>query len=410
MKQRLCHPALWIVLACLGCSSETSPTRGSARSGATGPMDTASAAVEERDAAAGDVASPCVPGATRCTPDGRRVEICIGDDRWVDKEGCASTCTEGLCTGNCLEGERRCGRRQRPEVCTRAGDWSREASCEFVCVGDGVCSGECKPGDTRCGGADDRTPQSCGPDGRWSAGEACPFLCSSGSCAGSCTPGARRCGVDQRPELCSAMGTWEPQDACPFICRGDGECGGECRPGDGACEGNTTRSCGDDGMWDTGRECKGQACVEGECIGECEPGGRMCRGDALATCDARGRYEDDDCPARCSGGRCVDCLSDSDCAQDALCQEQRCVTIACFGPPINGQGTGAACCDSRCGAATFELSMAEDPDGLSPESKGCGQPNCGRSRAGPEGCCTGTIRTSGRSCKEKRSAPCWLEQ
>lgn len=429
-------PTLLMLLACFACSDDAvvrpvapkrdraATSRGNAAvppgesfsdrdSGAAEPGSDAAAPDAATDA--GGLVTPaapdtnCTPGATRCVEAEARVEICIADGRWVEKEVCASVCSDGKCTGDCAVGQRRCDDEGRPQSCDRRGQWVAETACEFVCSGEGQCGGECTPGQHRCGGSDELTPESCDERGAWvGQGPACQFICDGGSCSGTCEPGARRCGDNGVPEECSKTGSWERQPACPFVCSGAGDCTGECRPGTADCVLNSPRLCDAQGHFQQLGPCSGQACVGGQCVGECEPGERTCRGDMLGTCDGTGRYRDQACPAHCSEDRCVECLTDGDCAENALCQGNSCVAIACFGPPINGQGTSGACCDSRCGVAGFEVPTAEDPDGYTPASKGCGQPNCGHSRAGADSCCTGTIRMSGRSCKDKRSAPCWL--
>jgi hypothetical protein len=251
----------------------------------------------------------CSEGALRCAPAGTMVESCR-DGIWSAKESCDAVCSNGVCTGTCRAGDKRCGTDNTPETCTAAGLWTPAAQpCPYVCSGQGVCGGGCKPESKRCGSADKLTPETCDASGKWIASTPCSNVCSSGSCGGSCVPGRRQCGANETPETCSPQGTWEPEPRCMFLCMGQGMCSGECRPGTKRCSGMgvlTPQTCDGDGHWVTATPCP-YVCGSGVCGGVCSPGARQCGSNQIPQiCDASGLWSDlTKCPFVCSGqGTC----------------------------------------------------------------------------------------------------------
>lgn len=144
----------------------------------------------------------CTAGERRCAASGKAVERCSAEEAWLVREICSTSCEQGVCTGSCRAGAKRCAPNQLQERCDEAGNWVTAQACMYACDQD-ECSGECRPGDRRCGGPDDLTPETCDEHGQWLAQAACAGLCANGSCAGSCQPGERKCGLDERPEPAS---------------------------------------------------------------------------------------------------------------------------------------------------------------------------------------------------------------
>jgi sulfatase modifying factor 1 len=122
----------------------------------------------------------------------------------------------------------------------------------------------CRPGEATCDGA---VPKSCGADGLWVSGEACPYACTgAGLCSGVCAPGARDC-ESQQPRLCDASGQWQPIGApCQNVCS-EGTCGGVCVPDTTRCDSDTPQTCDASGQWVGETACGGTTtCQAGTCV------------------------------------------------------------------------------------------------------------------------------------------------
>jgi hypothetical protein len=300
--------------------------------------------------------------------------------------------------GACETGRRRCGTEQTPEVCVEGVQWAREGqACPNVCTGEGMCTGDCKPGAKRCGGTNMLIPETCDEAGKWVAGTACANLCSSGSCGGSCRPGDMQCGANQTPETCSPMGTWEPGNACQFVCTGAGVCGGLCRPGAVQCAGNQVQTCTAAGDWKDSQTCP-FVCTAGACTGNCVPTDRQCNGNTPQTCVAGKWVDGDACPkvgdkpgqctgkGMCGAGACPPATNDCGGNQCRACCSQCCSNSMC---PRVGDKPGV-CNNGTCGAGSC-------PQGTSD----CGGNQC---RACCSECCNDSMCGNNESCRNGRCA------
>jgi hypothetical protein len=74
--------------------------------------------------------------------------------------------------------------------------------------------------DVRC---ENKTPETCGPNGQWVKGADCAHVCNNGICSGECDPPARQCDRDV-PQQCDANGLWVSEAACALGCMGMGVC------------------------------------------------------------------------------------------------------------------------------------------------------------------------------------------
>ncbi|HET7545111.1 MAG TPA: hypothetical protein VFK05_34840 [Polyangiaceae bacterium] len=276
----------------------------------------------------------CVAGASRCTKDGKGVELCGPEgDRWLtlfcaasqncDADQGKATCSGWLCTpgtGGCSKDAR------RVEVCSADGESTlvdHECSATQVCTAGTCKEVVCTPGLSYCkagavlrcsdDGTSSTSVQVCGAD---SFCDDATAQCSTNACK----PGTQTC-QGNAAVRCKADGSgFETTDDCgkSSICTN-----GACRAL--LCEPNT-RSCDDQGhvllcnasgtavtvvdTCDSGQHCVQTASSTGCVANGCSANGSSCIGDVLVTCNADGsalQAATTDCAASnqvCYGGAC----------------------------------------------------------------------------------------------------------
>ncbi|WP_437568369.1 DUF1566 domain-containing protein [Sorangium sp. So ce542] len=261
---------------------------------------------------AGVCTGECAPGQKRCaeiTP-----QQCDRNGAWQDETKCPHYCKDGQCT-ECKPGALSCDEdNNRPRICDESGRWRNRGSVcsEQTCV-DGVCTGECAPGQKRCAGT---TPQECARNGAWQDGELCDTgtHCSGGACVVTCTPGDLQCDGDQ-PQRCDGAGEWvNDGKACP-PCVGCDDSTARCalmpKP-DGA-------TCTASDKCTLTAECQGGDCIplsRVTCVtaevcspGICDPSTGSCAAPDRTPCE-----DGDACtmPSSCQAGVCTSSSPSSD--------------------------------------------------------------------------------------------------
>lgn len=180
----------------------------------------------------------------------------------------------------------------------------------------------------------------CREDGSGWDADPCPVgtLCFEGSCQDlECVPGSVEC-RDDGVVTCLDDGTgWseaapcEPTESCI-----DGECSEDiCEPGEQRCsdEGDLEHCNSTGTQWETLAPCPaGTSCVDDEvCLPDgCTSGQTECGPTTLYTCNDEGSWEGVACPPDqpCIFGRCVECVSDSSCADGMVCEDGACTASA----------------------------------------------------------------------------------
>jgi hypothetical protein len=194
-------------------------------------------------------------------------------------------------------------------------------AAETVC--DGVDLYHC----VDMGGADAK--DTCGSAARCRAG------ISTGRC-GICDPGAYRC-TDARLESCSLTGEWQMEKTCASaeLCA-QGLTKHSCDPmaceaGSFDCSNGQLRPCKADLTdFDEGTACDPALCDNkaGRC-NECQPSTATCSGTTVTSCSGDGKKSQQACTgskALCQNGKCVECVSASDCKPTSACRASACNT------------------------------------------------------------------------------------
>jgi hypothetical protein len=341
----------------------------------------------------------CTVGTTRCATGAPAVEVCTLNGDWKFYKTCIAICENGACAGMCTPDDKQCGADQKPETCSKEGQWvTATDACPSVCSGKGECTGECKPGLKKCGDAPNNlTPYECDDKGKWVAKTPCLNFCSNGSCSGTCMPNKVQCASSgNKTEICGPMGTWEPGQACTGKACVTGACVGVCEPNARQCgANNTTQVCDKTGSWKDEKACTGQTCVKGACVGVCEIGApKRCSpdGKAVQSCGAGGVWTNgDSCANGCTAAACNVCKPNSKiCAGTAL-------------RTCNGSGSGWVVpdtdCKIRCDATALRCidceKKAEVCDGLDNDCDGIADNNVPTKPCSPA--CAGTQRCVGGS-------------
>ncbi|MEY4582556.1 MAG: hypothetical protein RL701_7259, partial [Pseudomonadota bacterium] len=250
----------------------------------------------------------------------------------------------------CLEsGKLRCSSStpQAREACV-AGKWAPYAACPTsqVCAGpDTVQPGQClalaevcrsRPRMRTCDGSG--MLYECGPDGdvvgtpsRCGSADLCMAGLPTGVCA-TCLPGSFMCSGASLL-ICSTDGSGlVAKDSCASAELCDAQAGtcktAVCEVGQRTCMGRDLYACN---STQTAYQ-KQSACPSGcssqrsEC-NACDPSSApRCSGDTtLIACQADGSGEESMiCPKACSEGRCVDCVSPSQCTSNDPCRPSQC--------------------------------------------------------------------------------------
>ncbi len=146
----------------------------------------------------------CTAGQSQCAGENSR-QLCQ-DGQWAAPVPCVeSTCYEGQCAGECVQGERRCAE-SVPQECDAIGTWQSKSAClgEQSCQA-GACIGGCTPGDRRCLGGQ---PELCGEDSKFHDLGSCQAhqVCDLGVCVGgsSCQDLAPACGLEKGESCCDS--------------------------------------------------------------------------------------------------------------------------------------------------------------------------------------------------------------
>lgn len=103
-------------------------------------------------------------------------------------------------------------------------------------VDSGMSDGtaQCASGTTEC--VSDTQEKVCGPDGQWSQGNACKYVCISGACGGVCVPGTSTCSTSgPTVQVCDANGQWGPSTKCQVTCGNVQYPGSACCSSAGTC-------------------------------------------------------------------------------------------------------------------------------------------------------------------------------
>lgn len=234
------------------------------------------------------------------------------------------------------------------------------------------------PAGTICEGA---TLHECDGNGMVVSSETCmsEAFCqigtTSGACA-QCVPDSFQCEAEQLKQ-CSAEGQWVDKEVCASaaLCK---EAAGACTemvcmPNMATCssDGATLRICNEDGSdFADQQNCGAGLCdaAAGKC-NKCMPGMKTCNGNALVTCSADGQNVTEvvcmpsggecatascrnnacvpgikplssPCTAgKCDAtGRCVACITSSDCPDPGPCNDRTCTLGAC-GTRVKGAGS-----------------------------------------------------------------------
>ena len=226
----------------------------------------------------GDCDDLCTEGAGRCS--GILIQRCDRDPDegclvWSDAESCPGEqfCSADECRDECVDAceadARRCASSTSYQVCElqESGclEWSPEQSCGAgtACEGDGLCGGDCTDGELRC--HDASQVEECVTN-TWEIVETCALGCVDGACATdvTCSPGEYRC-YGNNVETCNATGTaWMHVSSCAVSCD-SGLCTGACEPDETRCNGSDVEQCNATGAaWDLVETCT-TFCSMGRC-------------------------------------------------------------------------------------------------------------------------------------------------
>ena len=302
----------WQVTQCL--SPQTcSPTAGGACS------STASNAA---------CASQCLPGQTRCSPDGASIQTCGASGSWVAGATCnaaanqacvidaggQAVCGDGICAegaaGVCVLA----GGATLFRACGSDGKLGAPAPCALgVCEPDamhalvaglspGVCVAQCRPGEQQCVG--NNAYQTCGANGTWkSAVTQCPS-------------------ADGAPSSCFAF--TQPSGALATVC-------GACRPGSHRCANsgggldggagmlNELETCDSTGRWGAATPCTVGVCAPSgandvACVAQCIPGSTLCVGQSASVPGTP--YQGSEASVACTAQGMIPAFTGGSCASD----------------------------------------------------------------------------------------------
>lgn len=334
----------------------------------------------------------CMPGTSECLSS-VEVRTCNTSGKWSNTSCTDSACVPqgadtAVCGGSCQPGARGCGGSGdlQPQVCDSEGNWVDNGSaCGGACT-DGVCTGTCMEGDKQC--AADGSPLVCDATSNWPAsGTPCPFYCVGGECStGDCFQDELRCDPDnpgKGMQRCNAQGEWDTVSDCPFACDGEdreAKCIGVCNPGEKKCspDGTSVVVCSEDYQWKQDLRCgeMDMRCISyvtskgvtDHICGDCQPGGTKCAAsdNAVETCavvDKEARWVD---PKACE--------------DKTYCHPEvgKCLTAieACPTKESSGRGCYSPNQTWTCRASEGAIAIDE----------------CGLAQTCVEGDCTGTIK------------------
>ncbi|MBN2493201.1 MAG: hypothetical protein JXR96_01315 [Deltaproteobacteria bacterium] len=319
-----------------------------------------------------------------CCEDSRDDNLCP-DGKLLGGCGLAGRCVDCLSDGDC-DPDYLC---QPDGTCvltascySDAGCSEGEACANYRCHPACRTHSDCPPGSLCDGRACVQEP--CGEDGRCPDGwETIPgsMYCSAETCPGVMRG---RCGLKGRCVECLVDGHCGPGK----VCRLDGSCGApECRtaedcPDSMVCTsgGECARPCNDDSGCARGWRCNGEHCYRGRCTeqGECPEGWEPKPGSLV--CFPEVECPEGMMPGRCGLlGECVQCLVDSDCEQEQICDENGACIEHCdsFQCPQFHMCSDNGLCRKIC------FSYADCPPGYLCDRHSA----CQRERCTPEGDC-----------------------
>ena len=152
---------------------------------------------------------------TRCSPNGRVLQICNHDGEWEDSQQC-NLCQDNICYSECYPPKSTQCDGNNVQTCSQDGKWQTQA-CEFGCnPSTGTCNA-CKPGSKQCNG---NTLKTCSENGEWgNPGQSCSYGCNheKSACYPECAPGAKQCD-DSILKTCNNLGEWDTGTPCPNGC------------------------------------------------------------------------------------------------------------------------------------------------------------------------------------------------
>ncbi|HEX4341435.1 MAG TPA: SUMF1/EgtB/PvdO family nonheme iron enzyme [Polyangiaceae bacterium] len=322
----------------------------------------------------GKLGEPCaIDGAYACAAHAGRGQLVCSKGQWASNgSGCptgsfcdTSASNAGFCTpvipdcAGMAAGATFCRSTERFACGADLVSATSLEKCPYVCSA-AACTGECVPGQKDCKGGgttgNGLVPRSCGLDGKWTDGTACPFLCAAatgscvaascgdsvkngtetdidcgGSCGATCIVG-RQCtaGTDCASPASGrcASGRCAAATCSDAVKNGnetDVDCGGSCGA---TCA--VTKKCGLDG------DCASGSCLGGACT-LCKPGAKACVGSTgVQTCVANGESYSGPVPCTVANGV-------------PSCSAGTCGVASCGAGYCNADGLAATGCEAKLG-------------------------------------------------------------
>jgi hypothetical protein len=359
-RQRLAEPryvlALLALLAGAGCDSQppiqgvsTKAQGASAGAGAKSDSSAKAGSGAAKPKPSGGSDSAGSSGSTRAKDAG------VGDPTTSDEPAAAGSGSKGSVSD---------AGAQDPGSSAAAGSGSASAGTSGQTPANTVAACVGHAGTNVC---DKTTLYQCGDMGNATGHESCTTLprCQAGTTTGvcgMCDPGEYRCTAEAL-EKCDMTGAWQMADMCasPELCMA-GLAKHSCDPmkcgaGSFSCMGGLLRKCKDDLTdYDEGVACDMELCDDklGKCY-DCKPGSdAICStsGASTETCSDDGKKTTTACATSapyCMMGKCVACMSDSDCKSTNECQPSKCDTTK--GMCSTGMAAVHAACSSAVGGS-----------------------------------------------------------
>ena len=224
---------------------------------------------------------------------------------------------------------------------------------------------------------------------------------SSRNCPSDSTPNNDVCDSYSSGCTCNEKGyVWNGDtNTCAFFCSSDSDCSGSmvCNTSDGQCYGCLDNSDCNEGEVCTNHQCVTEdKCKDVSCSGgkSCNPDNGQCECPSGTQDYGNGTCEEANCsnggvicsgstPVCASSGKCVECVSNSDCGTDEVCSGNTCQTVdRCANVTCSG--------GKECNATN---GLCECPSGTKDYGSGvCEAPDCSNG---------GVVCSGGKECKNK---------